>query len=156
MYASQYIVIPLPGILTYTKCMLVHAPYHTSYISTYFQLPLTLSHVWGMTFVVPSCTWYKQLIVHIDAPILAFNHNHKIGYPLKASFAKVNSSLTSTVHFGCHQPKLINHLSRSSTRMPLAEAEAIIPLSRSSIRMPLAEANQSFVLVIHLDAFSRS
>ena len=47
-----------------------------------------------MTFVVPSCTWYKQLIVHIDAPILAFNHNHKIGYPLKASFAKVNSSLT--------------------------------------------------------------
>jgi len=32
MYASQYTVIPLPGILTYTKCMLVHAPNHTSYI----------------------------------------------------------------------------------------------------------------------------
>jgi hypothetical protein len=67
-----------------------------------------------VTFVVPSCTWYKQLVVHIDAPILAIGHNLKFGYPLKASFAEVNRSLTPAIHFGCHQPKLINRLSRSS------------------------------------------
>jgi len=48
-----------------------------------------------VTFIVPSCTWYKQLVVHIDAPILAINHNLKFGYPLKAWFAKVNRSLPS-------------------------------------------------------------
>ena len=55
-----------------------------------------------LTFIISSCTWYKQLVVHIDAPILAINHNLKPAYPLKASFAEVNRSLTLVIHFGCH------------------------------------------------------
>jgi len=99
-----------------------------------------------MTLVVPSCFWYKQLVVHIDVPILTISHNLKSGHPLKASFTEVNRSLTPAIHFECHQPKLINHLSWSSIRMPSTEANQ--PFSHSSIRMPLAEAN----LVIHLPA----
>jgi hypothetical protein len=91
-----------------------------------------------MTFVVPSCTWYKQLVVHIDAPILAISHNLKSGHPLKASFAEVNRSVTPAIHFGCHQPKLI------------------IYLSWSSIWMPFAEANQLFIPVIPSDVITRS
>ena len=33
MYVSPNVAIPLPGILTYTKCMLVYALNHTSHIS---------------------------------------------------------------------------------------------------------------------------
>jgi hypothetical protein len=91
-----------------------------------------------MTFVVPLCTWFERLVVHINASILAINHNLKFGYPLKASFAEVNRSLAPAIHFGCHQPKLINRL------------------SRSSIQIPLAEANQPFVPVIRSDAISQS
>ena len=38
MYASQYMVIPLLEILTYTKCMLVNTAYHIniSYVSDNF------------------------------------------------------------------------------------------------------------------------
>jgi hypothetical protein len=53
---------------------------------------LTLSHIWSVTFVVPSCTWYKQLVVHIDAPILEISHNLKFSYPLKALFVELNCS----------------------------------------------------------------
>jgi hypothetical protein len=56
----------------------------------------------ALTFIISSCTWYKKLIVHIDAPIFTINHNLKPGYPLKASFAEVNRSLTPVIHFGCH------------------------------------------------------
>jgi len=38
----------------------------------------------------------------VDAPIFAINHNLKPDYPLKASFAEVNRSLTPIIHFGCH------------------------------------------------------
>jgi hypothetical protein len=103
-----------------------------------FNEALTLSHVWSVTFVVHSCSWYKQLAVHIDAPILTISHNLKFGHPLKASFVEVNRSLTPANPFKCHQPKLINCL------------------SRSSLRMPLAKANQLFVPVILSDAVSQS
>jgi len=56
----------------------------------------------ALTFIIFSCTWYKQHVVHVDAPIFAINHNFKLGYPLKASFAEVNHSLTPVIHFGCH------------------------------------------------------
>jgi hypothetical protein len=91
-----------------------------------------------MTFVVPLCTWFERFVVHINASILATSHNLKISYHLKASFAEVNRSLALAIHFGCHQPKLINRL------------------SRSSIQIPLAEANQPFVPVIRSDAISQS
>ena len=90
----------------------------------------------ALTFITSSCTWYKQLVVHIDASILAINHNLKPGYPLKASFVEVNRSLTPANPFECHRPKLIIHL------------------SRSSIRKPLAKANQLFVPDILSDAIS--
>jgi hypothetical protein len=103
-----------------------------------------------VTYVVPLCTWYERLVVHINAQIIVISHNLKSGYPLKASFVEVNRSLAPTIHFGCHQPKLINHLSRSSIRMPevinrlsqssIRMPEVINHLSRSSIRMPLVEA----------------
>jgi len=76
-----------------------------------FNEALTLSHVRSMTFMVSSFTWYNQLVVHINAPIFFFfaiNHHLKPGYPLKASFAEVNHSHTPVIHFGCHQPKLID------------------------------------------------
>jgi len=91
-----------------------------------------------VTLIVPLCSWYKQLAVHIDAPILTISHNLKSGHPLKASFVEVNRSLTPANPFECHQPKLIIHL------------------SRSSIRKPLTKANQSFVPVIPSDAISQS
>jgi hypothetical protein len=103
-----------------------------------FNEALTLSHVWSVTFVVPSCSWYTQLAVHIYAPILTINHNLKSSYSFKTSFVEINCSLTPAIPFKCHQPKLINRL------------------SRSSLRMPLAEANHSFIPVIHSDAISRS
>jgi hypothetical protein len=40
--------------------------------------------------------------IHINAPILAINHNFKSGYPFKASFVEVNLSLALAIHFGCH------------------------------------------------------
>jgi len=103
-----------------------------------FNEALTWSHVWSVTFVVPSCSWYTQLAVHIYAPILAINYNLKSGHSFKTSFIEVNYSLTSAIPFEFHQPKLINRL------------------SRSSLRMPLAKANRSFIPVIHSDAISRS
>jgi hypothetical protein len=103
-----------------------------------FNEALTLSHVWSVTFVVPSCSWYTQLVVHIYAPILAINYNLKSGHSFKTSFIEVNYSLTSAIPFEFHQPKLINRL------------------SRSSLRITLAEANRSFIPVIHSDAISRS
>ena len=78
-----------------------------------FNEALTLSHVWSVTFIVPSWTWHEQLVVHIDTPILVINHNLKSGYPLKASFVEVNRSFTPAIHFGFHEPKLIDRLSRS-------------------------------------------
>jgi hypothetical protein len=66
----------------------------------------------ALTFIISSCTWYKQHVVHIDAPILTINHNLKPDYPLKASFAEVNRSLTPV--------------------MPLAEAnQSFIPVIHS-------------------------
>jgi len=131
-----------------------------------FNEALTLSHVWSVIFVVPSYSWYTQLAVHIYAPILATNYNLKSGHSFKTSFIEVNYSLTPAVLFEFHQPKLINRLSRSSLRMPLAEAnrsfilvihpKLINRLSRSSLRMPLAEANHLFVPVIPSNAISRS
>jgi len=56
----------------------------------------------ALTFIISSCTWYKQLVVHINAPVFAINHNLKPSYPLKASFAEVNRSLTPVILFGCH------------------------------------------------------
>ena len=103
-----------------------------------FNEALTLSHVWSVTFVVPSCSWYTQLAVHIYAPILTINHNLKSSHSFKTSFVEVNCSLTPAIPFECHQPKLINHL------------------SRSSIRMPLAKTNHSIFPVIHSDAISQS
>jgi hypothetical protein len=103
-----------------------------------FNEALTLSHVWSVTFVIPSCSWYTQLAVHIDAPILTISHNLKSSHPLKASFVEVNRSLTPANPFECHRPKLIIHL------------------SRSSIRKPLAKANQLFVPIIPSDAISQS
>ena len=111
-----------------------------------FNEALTLSHVWSVTFVVPSCSWYTQLAVHIYAPILTINHNLKSSHSFKTSFVEVNCSLTSAIPFECHQPKLINCLSRSFIRN---QPKLIIHLSRSSIQMPLAEANQSFVCPGH-------
>jgi hypothetical protein len=80
----------------------------------HFNEALTLSHVWSVTFVVPSCFWYTQLAVHIYAPILTINHNLKSDHSLKTSFVEVNCSLTPTIPFECDQPKLINRLSWSS------------------------------------------
>ena len=103
-----------------------------------FNETLRLSHVWSVTFVVPSCFWYTQLAVYIYAPILAINYNLKSDHSFKTSFIEVNYSLTPAIPFEFHQPKLINCL------------------SWSSLRMPLAEANCSFIPVIHSDAISRS
>jgi len=103
-----------------------------------FNEALILSHVWSVTFGVPSCSWYTQLAVHIYAPIFTINHNLKSGHSFKTSFVEVNCSLTPTIPFECHQPKLINRL------------------SRSSIQMPLAKTNHSFILVIHSDASSQN
>jgi len=105
-----------------------------------FNEALTLSHVRSVTFVVPSCSWYTQLAVYIYiyASILTINHNLKSGHSLKTSFVEVNCSLTPAIPFECHQPKLINRL------------------SRSSIQMPLAKTNHSFIPVIHSDAINQS
>ncbi|KAL9400797.1 hypothetical protein Peur_004646 [Populus x canadensis] len=103
-----------------------------------FNKALTLSHVRSVTFVVPSCSWYTQLAIHIDVSILTISHNLKFGHPFKESFVEVNCSLTSAIPFECHQPKLI------------------IRLSWSSIRMSLAKAIHSFVPVIHSAAISQS
>jgi hypothetical protein len=103
-----------------------------------FNEALTLSHVWSVTFVVPSCSWYTQLAVYIYTLILAINYNLKSGHSFKTSFVELNYSLTPAIPFEFHQPKLINRL------------------SRSSLWMLLAEANRSFIPVIHSDAISRS
>ena len=103
-----------------------------------FNEALTLSHIWSVTFVVPLCSGYTQLAVHIYAPILAINYNLKSGHSFKTSFVEVNYSLTPAIPFKFHQPKLINGL------------------SRSSLWMPLAKANRSFIPVIHSDAISQS
>jgi hypothetical protein len=103
-----------------------------------FNEALTLSHVWSLTFVVPSCSWYTQLAVHIYALILTINHNLKSGHYFKTSFVEVNCSLTPAIPFECHQPKLINRL------------------SRSSIQMSLAKTNHSFVPAIPSDAISQN
>jgi hypothetical protein len=103
-----------------------------------FNEALTLSHVRSVTFVVPSCSWYTQLAVHIYASTLTINHNLKSSHSFKTLFVEVNCSLTSAIPFECHQPKLINRL------------------SRSSIQMPLAKTNHSFIPVIHSDAISQS
>jgi hypothetical protein len=79
-----------------------------------FNEVLTLSHAWSVTFVVPLCSWYTQLAVHIYAPILTISHNLYSDHSLMTSFVEVNCSLTPAIPFECHQPKLINHLSRSS------------------------------------------
>jgi len=79
-----------------------------------FNEALTLSHVRSVTFVVPSCSWYTQLAVHIYTSILTINHNLKSGHSFKTSFVEVNCSLTPAISFECHQPKLISRLSRSS------------------------------------------
>jgi hypothetical protein len=79
-----------------------------------FNEALTLSHVRSVTFVVPSCSWYTQLAVHIYTSILTINHNLKSGHSFKTSFVEVNYSLTPAISFECHQPKLISRLSRSS------------------------------------------
>jgi len=75
-----------------------------------------------VTFLVSLCTWYEWLVVHIYASIFAINHNLKFSYPLKTSFSEINHSLTLPIHFRCHQPKLINRLSRPSIQISLAEA----------------------------------
>jgi hypothetical protein len=103
-----------------------------------FNEALTLSHVRNVTFVVPSCSWDTQLVIHIYEPILNINHNLKSGHSFKTLFVEVNCSLTPAIPFECHQPKLINRL------------------SQSSIQMPLAKTNHSFVPVIHSDAISQS
>ena len=76
-----------------------------------FNKALTLSHVWSVTFVVSSCSWYTQLAVYIYTLILAINYNLKSGHSFKTSFVEVNYSLTSAIPFEFHQPKLINRLS---------------------------------------------
>ena len=123
---------------TFTRMQLLNNNNNNKKMVWQFNEALTLSHVWSVTFVVPLCSWYTQLAVHIDAPILAINYNLKSGPSFKTSFVEVNYSLTPAIPFKFHQPELINRL------------------SRSSIRMQLAEANQSFVPVIHSDAISRS
>ena len=111
-----------------------------------FNEALTLSHVWSVTFVVPSCSWYTQLAVYIYAPILPINYNLKSDHSFKTSFVEVNCSLTPAIPFERHQPKLINRLSRSSLRMPLAEANhSFIPFIHSDV-----------ISFIHSDAISRS
>jgi len=123
---------------TFTRMQLLNNNNNNKKTVWQFNEALTLSHVWSVTFVVPSCSWYTQLAVHIYAPILTISHNLKSGHSLKTSFVKVNYSLTSAIPFECHQPKLINRL------------------SRSSIQMSLAKTNHSFVPTIHSDAISQS
>jgi len=125
---------------TFTRMQLLNNNNNNNNKKTVWQFneALTLSHVWSVTFVVPSCSWYTQLTAHIRAPILTINHNLKSGHSFKTSFVEVNCSLTPAIPFECHQPKLINCL------------------SWSSIRMPLTKANQLFVPVIPSDAISQS
>jgi len=123
---------------TFTRMQLLNNNNNNKKTVWQFNEALTLSHVWSVTFVIPSCSWYTQLVAHIYAPILTINHNLKFDHSFKTSFVEVNCSLTPAIPFECHQPKLINCL------------------SRSSIRMPLAKANQFFVPVIPSDAISQS
>jgi hypothetical protein len=123
---------------TFTRMQLLNNNNNNKKMVWQFNEALTLSHVWSVKFVVPSCSWYTQLAIHIYAPILTINHNLKSGHSFKILFVEVNYSLTPAIPFECYQPKLINRL------------------FRSSIRMLLAETNQSFVPVIPSNAISRS
>ena len=89
-------------------------------------------------FIISSCAWYKQFVVHIDALIV-----------LQSTII-----LNPAILLRHNLLRLTVHSPRPSIRMPLAEANH--SLSRPSIRMPLAEANHSFVPAIHPDAISRS
>jgi hypothetical protein len=87
-----------------------------------FNEALTLSHVWSVTF----CSSFMYLVYVTCSTYICTNsynhHNLKSGYSFKISFVEVNCSLTPAIPFECHQPKLINRLSRSSLRMLLAKA----------------------------------
>jgi hypothetical protein len=66
-----------------------------------FNEALTLSHVRSMTFMVSSFTWYNQLVVHINAPILFFLQSTII--------------LNPAILLRHHLLRLIIHTPRSST-----------------------------------------
>ena len=111
------------------------------YTGTYFckeSCSCILNHD---VFCMNQCTEYitiiRSFLLKFMMTICRIEYKLMFMY-VHTSFTEVNRSVTPTIHFECHQPKLN------------------IYLSRSSIRMPFSEANQSFVLVIPSDAISRS